>query len=231
MAKVSKTLAAFCRHDPALIAIAEGILARLGAAWNKGGGSGAAAERYAGLLAAADAAIEEQKARATGTLPCKAGCNHCCKFQRIVLTETEAVLAVRHVEGMEDGQRAAVVGAIMASVPTGAGNAPCAFLTDLGCAIYASRPIPCRGYYSLSEPACRAFLEHAGPPPQNLLTTRIVELAVLETSRAFRHSKFYEINGLMQRIYSDPAKPAAWAAGNPTEENDLVIDTKELLGG
>lgn len=230
MAKVSKTLAAFCNHDPALIAIAEVISARLGAAWNRGGGK-PAPERYAGLLAAADAAIEEQKARANVALPCKAGCNHCCKFQRIVLTDTEAVLAVRHVEGMAAGERATVVAAIMASAPTGADNAPCAFLTDRGCAIYPVRPVPCRGYYSLSEPACRAFLEHTGSPPRNLLTTRIVELAVHETSRAFRHSTFFEINRLMQRIYSDPAKPAAWAAGNPAGESDLAIDTREILGG
>jgi len=230
MAKASKTLAAFCNHDPALIAIAEGISARLGAAWNRGGGE-APPERYVRLLAAADVAIEEQKARATGTLPCKAGCNHCCKFQRIILTETEAVLAVRHVEGLAAEERASLVGAIMASTPTGVDNAPCAFLTDRGCAIYPARPAPCRGYYSLSEPACRAFLEHTGPPPQNLLTTRIVELAVLETARAFRHSRFYEINRLMQRIYSGPSKPVAWAAGNPTGEDDLTIDTKEILGG
>lgn len=227
---LSKTMAAFCRRDPDLLAIAEKVSARLGAVWNNSGGRSPAA-RYAGLLAAADAAIEEQKARATLPLPCKAGCNHCCQFQRITLTTSEAVLAVRHVEGMAAERREAVIGAIMTAAPTGVNNAPCAFLTGQGCAIYPVRPIPCRGYHSLSEPACRALLEGRGGPPQNLMATRIVELAVLETARAFRHSKFHEINRLMRRIYSDPAKPPLWAAETPTAEDDLVIDTKEFLGG
>ncbi|MDP2792775.1 MAG: YkgJ family cysteine cluster protein [Sulfurisoma sp.] len=232
MANVSKQLAAFCRHDPALLAIAEKVSARLAATWNSRANRDSPAARYADLLAAADTAIEEQKARATVALPCRAGCNHCCQFQRITLTTTEAVLLVRHLEERTPvEQKTAVIAALLSSSPTGVENPPCAFLTEQGCAVYASRPITCRGYYSLSESACRAFLADKRTPPQNLMATRIVELAVLETAKAFRHSQFFEINGLMRRIYSDPAKPAQWAAESPTDESDLAIDTKEMLGG
>lgn len=79
-------------------AVADKVLARLNTAWNQSkSASPGFADRYRELLRVADAEIGEMAARA-GDIPCRLGCTYCCKDERIVLTEKEAVLAVQHIE-------------------------------------------------------------------------------------------------------------------------------------
>lgn len=205
-------------------AVADKVLARLNASWNQ---SKSAlpdfAGRYRELLRVADAEIGEMTARA-GDLPCRAGCNYCCKDERIVLTEREAVLAVRHVETQFDAQqKARVVASILAAAPTSdQASVPCAFLVDERCAIYADRPLACRSYFSRSESSCHDFYLDKSRMPQRFSAPKMVEIAVREVTRAAKHSKLYEINTLMQRIYADPGKPALWAAERMSVESDLA---------
>ncbi|OYZ55764.1 MAG: hypothetical protein B7Y21_13950 [Hydrogenophilales bacterium 16-61-112] len=188
---------------PTGMAVADKVLARLNTAWNQSKTTAPAqSDRYRELLLVADAEIGEMTARA-GDIPCRLGCNYCCKDERIVLTEKEAVLAVRHVEEQLDSeQKTEVVTSILAATPTSdQASVPCAFLIDERCSIYASRPVVCRSYFS---------------------APKMVEMAVREVTRAAKFSKLYEINSLMQRIYADADKPAHWVAGRMSDESDLA---------
>ena len=206
------------------MAVADKVLTRLNATWNKSkSASPAYSDRYRELLLVADSEIAEMTARA-GDIPCRLGCNYCCKDERIVLTEKEAVLAVKHVEAQLDTeQKAKVVASILASAPTSdQASVPCAFLIDERCSIYADRPMACRSYFSRSVSSCHDFFLDKSKTPQRFSAPKMVEMAVREVTRAAKYSKLYEINALMRRIYADPDKPAQWAAERMSDESDLA---------
>lgn len=205
-------------------AVADKVLARLNTTWNQSkSASPDFSDRYRELLRVAEAEIGEMAARA-GDIPCRLGCTYCCKDERIVLTEKEAVLVVRHIEeqlGTE--QKVRVVESIRASTPTSdQASVPCAFLIDERCTIYADRPLACRSYFSRSVSSCHDFFLDKSRMPQRFSAPKMVEIAVREVTRAAKHSKLYEINSLMQRIYADPDKPALWAAERMSDESDLA---------
>jgi Fe-S-cluster containining protein len=209
---------------PTGMAVADKVLTRLNATWNQSkSASPAFTGRYRELLRVADAEIGAMTAQA-GDIPCRLGCHYCCKDERITLTEKEAVLAVRHIEEqLGPEQKAAVVASILASAQTSdRASVPCAFLVDERCAIYENRPLACRSYFSRSESSCHDFFLDKTKMPQRFAAPKMVEMAVREVTRAARHSKLYEINTLMQRIYADPAKPAQWAAERMSDESDLA---------
>ena len=205
--------------------VADKVLARLNTTGNQSkSASPDFAGRYRELLRVAHAEIGEMAARA-GDIPCRMGCNYCCKDERIVLTEKEAVLVVQHIEAQLDAeQKARVVESIRAAAPTSdQASMPCAFLIDDRCTIYADRPLACRSYFSRSVSACLDdFFLDKSRMPQRFSAPKMVEIAVREVTRAAKHSKLYEINSLMQRIYADPDKPARWAAERMSDESDLA---------
>ena len=205
-------------------AVADKVLARLNATWNQSkSASPDFSGRYRELLRVADAEIGEMAARA-GDIPCRLGCNYCCKDERIVLTEKEAVLVVQHIEAQLDAeQKARVVASIRAAAPTSdQASVPCAFLIDERCAIYAKSALACRSYFSRSVSSCHDFFLDKSRMPQRFSAPKMVEIAVREVTRAAKHSKLYEINSLMQRIYADPDKPTQWAAERMSDESDLA---------
>jgi Fe-S-cluster containining protein len=205
-------------------AVADKLVTRLGATWNQSKSAAPAdAQRYRELLRVADAEIGEMTAQA-GDIPCRLGCNYCCKDERIVLTEKEAVLAVQHIEqALGEAQQAAVVASIRASTPTSdQASVPCALLIDERCSIYADRPLACRSYFSRSVSSCHDFYLDKSTMPQRFSAPKMVEIAVREVTRAAKHSRLYEINSLLQRIYADPGKPALWVAERMSDETDLA---------
>lgn len=57
------------------------------------------------------------------------------------------------------------------------------------------------------------------------VTLRFIELAALDVlgkAEAERDRAPMEVNSLLRRIYSDPARLAQWSAGCPTDEPDLI---------
>jgi Fe-S-cluster containining protein len=225
----------FTNSDPALLCDAREILARLTGVW-RGTAGNSLPERYADLHGAVDAEIARIKDKVSVPIPCAKGCNHCCKFNEILITKYEGVLLVKHIENLDSKNKAAVVARILASTAKSGGgtHGPCVLLdanvAANGCSVYVSRPLPCRGYYSMSEPACNDRLNNGGRDPPNLVATRVVEFAALEVSNAATHPP-YEVNTLLRRIYSDPAKIALWASGRPTDEPDLAINPGEISQG
>ena len=124
---------------------------------------------------------------------------------------------------MDTGQKAKVVASIQAATPTSdQASVPCAFLIDERCSIYASRPLACRSYFSRSVSSCHDFYLDKSRMPLRFSAPKMVEMAVREVTRAAKHSKLYEINSLMQRIYADPAKPVHWVAERMSNESDLA---------
>jgi Fe-S-cluster containining protein len=204
--------------------IADKLLARLNSSWNASRSTAPdAADRYRELLNVADTEIATMTAQVSG-LPCRAGCNFCCRDERIVLTEKEAVLAVQHVEQQLDPElKARVVASIQAAAPTSdQASVACAFLIDARCAIYADRPLACRSYFSRSVASCEVFFHDKSQMPQRFAAPKLVEIAVREVTRAGKHSKLYEINTLMRRLYADPNKPQQWTTGAISDEHDLA---------
>lgn len=209
---------------PSGMAVADKVLARLNTTWNKSKTtSPVQSDRYRELLLVADTEIGDMTAQA-GDIPCRLGCNYCCKDERIVLTEKEAVLVIKHVEEQLDAeQKVKVIASIQAATPTSdQASVPCAFLIDERCSIYSSRPIACRSYFSRSAASCHDFYLDKARMPQRFSAPKMVEMAVREVTRAAKYSKLYEMNALMQRIYADPAKPAQWVTERMSNESDLA---------
>ncbi|MGO9443357.1 MAG: YkgJ family cysteine cluster protein [Thiobacillaceae bacterium] len=179
--------------------------------------------RYHELIAAADIEIDDILSK-TKNIPCRLGCNYCCRDERIPLTDTEAVLITKHIEEkLSETEKARLLESISDSSPTSdSASEPCAFLIDGRCAVYESRPLNCRTYFSTSEASCQTFLLDKTRQPQYWLAPKMLTYAVREVSRGAKYSRQYEINALFKRIYADPEKPAQWAAGIPTDEVDLA---------
>ncbi len=198
-------------------------MARLTASW-RGSAGGVLPDRYAALFEAADSEIAAALKALPVAVPCARGCDHCCRFNEIIVSRYEGVLLVRHIESLAPETRALVVARILASQSRSGGGreSPCVLLSPDGCAAYASRPLPCRAYHSISEPACRARLQKLAPDPPNVAATRVVEFAALEVSNAAKHP-VYEVNSLLARIYAEPIKIARWAAGDGADEPDLMM--------
>ena len=206
---------------------AEALLQHLRSAWQASAGK-PHPERYAALYAVVDAELAAVKERIGARIPCVQGCAHCCKFNQILVSSWQAALLVREIESLPAGEREMVVNRIVSSRgPSGGGVAsPCALLSEGGrCSVYGSRPLPCRGYYSMSEPDCRRRLSGAGSDPPTFVILRIIELAaldILSAAEADPDRAPMEVNSLLRRIYSDPSRLAQWAAGSPTHEPDLI---------
>jgi len=214
----------FYKDDPALLPDVDVMVAKLGAQWNRTQGS-APPERFKELMIAAEREIKDRVAQSRVPIPCKAGCDHCCRFPEIRISATEAVLVVRHIEQiMTPEDKAAFMASVQQSGTTGAGrNTACALLGSAGCTVYPSRPLACRSYNSLSVADCQRYRESGGQTPEILRTAVVVDSAAREVSRIYRHAKTYEMNALLRRIFSDPNKVARWLDGSPDDEPDLVL--------
>lgn len=202
---------------------ARSLLARLTASWRSTSGR-RLPDRLEALYDTADGEIAAAIRTYPIAVPCVRGCDHCCRFNEILVSRYEAALLVRHIEGLPAAERALVLARIQNSRARSGGGreSPCALLGAEGCSVYEHRPLPCRAYYSTSEPACRARLQGLAGDPPNLAATRMVEFGALDVSHAAKHP-IYEINTLLARIYADPAKIARWATGEGADEPDLAL--------
>lgn len=101
---------------------------------------------------------------------CGSGCSACC-FQTVPVTPVEALQLANDVrERLSDGEQKQVVERLREnaehySATPNENRVPgirCAFLDDSGCCrVHSSRPLRCRGHYSLSRNKCEAVLRGA----------------------------------------------------------------------
>lgn len=226
-AVVLKFVERFARADTGLRKAAEAMLARFAAAWSSSEGR-PRPERYAALYSIVDQELAAAKERLPAVVPCVRGCNHCCRFNEILISKWQTVLIVSAIEKLPPQEHASLVARILSSHGRSGGGitSPCALLSPEGvCSVYSQRPLPCRGYFSVSEPACRNRLYAGDADPPTFVTPRIIELAALDVLSAAESDGDrapMELNSLLRRIYSDPSRVAQWAAGRPSDEPDLV---------
>jgi hypothetical protein len=104
-------------------------------------------------MAAADEAwiVLRLAVERAGVLVCRAGCAACC-HQRVAVLPAEADLIARHIDKHDPGRRARLAG-------PRALHDPCPFLDGATCAIYAVRPLRCRGLHSRDATVCRKWPE------------------------------------------------------------------------
>jgi len=137
---------------------------------------------------------------------CKAGCGWCC-HQQVAIAPAEAMVIANHLELCFDepqrtawAQRVAALDAVtrgLTAIERGRLKQPCAFLVDDHCAIYAARPLRCRGVYSQDGTYCRwamdnsddaaaARRERNGPGPFIVAPSKIMDAALTGLARASR---------------------------------------------
>jgi hypothetical protein len=166
--------------------------------------------------------------RATGIEPgldCKRGCDYCCRGY-VSATAPQIFAAARAVRAQALSYEAARARVAAASEKVRGAewlarcrmHEPCPLLVEGACSIYASRPLACRGFVSLSVAACRRAFE------QN--TNDVVVPAVYGNVRsalenalraALKHhalpGESYELDTALQCVLARPDAEAAWLGG------------------
>jgi len=192
---------------------------------------------------AADAAWAEARpaveARRQPGFACAAGCAWCC-YQQVAVAPAEAVAIVRHVLQKFPPPALAALKARLVALDErtrGVGvagraelKAPCAFLEDGRCTIYAVRPLRCRGVYSRDAGHCRWAMEnpdqifgspdrHAKPGPYPVEPARIMDAALSGLARALRDQGLawtaLELTAAIRTALDTPDAAERYLAGEP----------------
>ena len=154
-------------------------------------------------------------------IACKKGCAHCCS-QDVAITAPEAFFvaaAVRSKQTLAEAllatdDRLRGVGAVERL-----GQVLCPLLKDAACSIYAARPLACRGFVSVSLPACLAtFVDHQAPnvpmPQANvnvLYTMRMLLKATLRLTGL--EDQTYEMTAAVAVALREPDAEKRWLNG------------------
>jgi Fe-S-cluster containining protein len=169
------------------------------------------------------------------TWACTAGCAWCCRMQ-VSVTLPEAAAIVAHVQAHCDAetqatlkQRVSDVARQVAGLSIPAyfqANVSCAFLTpDNRCAIYAARPVRCRGYYSADAAACAApYASPEGVVSAGDLTIPIDPFAQGHASgvqAGIKHGcaaagldgRTQELHAAVRAVWDDPKLVGRWVTG------------------
>lgn len=211
-----------------LLEYLERVLRFLVRAWD-GNIGWPASVKTQGLMKAIDTAqaatIKDDKSNPPPA--CRVGCNFCCKSERIVVSEEEAVLAVGAVAKMDSATRAGVMSNIDNCVATAtatrtATGSPCVFLVKGRCSIYDQRPIACRTYLSPCAKACEKRLA-SGSRVDAYRKALILGYAARAVKDGYGGVRF-EMNTLMRRIFESDNRLARWVSGHPTAETDIQAD-------
>ena len=201
----------------------------------------------AGAVAAAAGAADQAwadvrpavEARKQPGFACAAGCAWCC-HQQVAIAPAEAVAIARHVTRTFPPDALAALQARLAALDArtrGLGvpdraklKAPCAFLADGNCSVYAVRPLRCRGVYSRDAAHCQWAMEnpdqvfgspdrHAKPGPYPVEPARIMDAALTGFARALRDRglawEALELTAAVRIALDTPDAGERYLAGEP----------------
>ena len=161
---------------------------------------------------------------------CARGCNFCC-HQQVSVTPAEAIALAGGLREtfpapwLEQlrallAQRSATIAGFTSMAEYFAAGLPCGFLGAEGeCAVYAWRPVMCRGYHSLSRASCQEkYVDPAAPPPAIDRAGHRAAQATLQgvaagVAAAGLDGRFYELHGALLRALDTPDAAARWAGG------------------
>lgn len=211
----------------------------------RGGGAAAAT-----LPAAAAATVEiaervwsEQRpaaeARKQPGFACSSGCAWCC-YQQVSVAPAEAIAIAGHVRTSFSPAALAALKSRLAALdsksrglgPRGRASlkAPCAFLIDGTCSIYAVRPLRCRGVYSRDAGHCRWAMEnpdeifgnrerHGRPGPYPVEPAKIMDAALTGLARAFAEVRLpwgaLDLTAALRAALDTPDLAERYRAGEP----------------
>ena len=201
-------------------------------------GGGAAAAILPAAAAATVKIVEQSwseqrpaaEARKQPGFACAAGCAWCC-YQQVSVAPAEAIAIAGHVRMSFSPTALAALKSRLTTLdsrshglgPRGRARlkAPCAFLSDGTCSIYAVRPLRCRGVYSRDAGHCRWAMEnpdeifsnrarHGRPGPYPVEPARIMDAALTGLARAFAEHRL------------------SWGALDLTAALKVALDTPDL---
>ena len=119
-----------------------------------------AAGRPAERAAAAHRLLDELVAPGQPAWACRAGCAHCCRHP-VGVTFAEALRLRDAVRALPPAEAARIAAAVTATAQARRGQpwralagVPCPLLDGDRCAVYAARPLGCRGWGSTDATAC-----------------------------------------------------------------------------
>lgn len=156
-------------------------------------------------------------------IACSKGCSYCCS-QDVSVSGPEAFVVAAAVA--RDPRLAAAILETDEKLRTltpeeRLGKVLCPLLVDKICAIYASRPIACHAFVSVSLPACiAAFVEHKPPdipqPADDIQTMYAVRMLMLAALRLTGLSdQTYEMTPAVAAILRQPDAERRWLQGAP----------------
>jgi hypothetical protein len=196
-----------------------------------------AAERHLAAHPGADAAIGfvaslhgsidslAQSSRQRGVkLACTSGCSYCC-HARVEALPVEIFRIARFVRQAPAEHFAVLIARLEQHsvnpdpTQTWAQRAPCAFLDNGLCSIYAIRPSACRRAHSLDVEQCRAG---AAEIPQGLELLLGVEAMIVGTAQAYQVRglmvESHELCGALLQVLADSTVEERWYKGEQVFE-------------
>jgi Fe-S-cluster containining protein len=179
------------------------------------------------------------EARKQPGFACAAGCGWCC-HQQVALAPAEALAIARHVQQSFAPSDLAALKARLAALDSQSRGrsvreraqlkAPCAFLDNGRCSIYAVRPLRCRGVYSRNAEHCRWAMEnpealfgqpdrHAAPGPYPVEPAKLMDSALTGLARALHDQglpwEALELTAALRLALDAPDAADAYLAGQP----------------
>lgn len=173
------------------------------------------------LHAAADAAVEHWPQRTAHA--CAPGCSFCCYLWTDALPLEILRIAdyLQRTASPED--LAELCRRLGERLAAPLGQRPCGLLTADGrCAVYALRPMTCRGFHSFSKPSCQVVFEgQAAGHPTGL--DEWLHMLVAEMQAGFEHglgkhgfeSGWVELNEALLHALERPVSLRAWLHQEP----------------
>lgn len=183
--------------------------------------------RYASLLA--DSIVDSMPNPHTA---CGEGCSSCCETY-VLVSIPEAIAIASHVTTQDTGQKRPEILRRLRELAAARKTlrwdqikpAPCAFLVNRRCSIYAARPIPCRRYHALgSSAACDLYVLKGGGALADDTTATVdkrrmdaVKAVAIELAEACRELKLessrVELSAAVLLVLEKPDLADRWLKG------------------
>jgi Fe-S-cluster containining protein len=173
---------------------------------------------FANVYSGVSLDIEAVVGSMQGKVACREGCSYCCKSEKICVSIEEIYMISMVIFNDLSGDEAENVARLVETVARLATSkdtkniynegrgAPCVFLKNDTCSIYAQRPMACRSYLSLDNAPCESRLRDGGLGQKvavvsQPLKPRALEIAFWEVVRP--NAIKYEINAVFRYIVSN----------------------------
>jgi Fe-S-cluster containining protein len=173
------------------------------------------------LHAAADDAVQRAPRRREHA--CAPGCFFCCFLWTDALPLEVLRIADYLQRAASPGDLAAIRQRLSERLTAPLGERPCGLLTAEGrCAVYAIRPMTCRGFHSFSKGACQASFEQrtTGPTaaldePLHMLVAAMQEGVERGLAEYGFESGWVELNEALLHALERPASLTSWLNQEP----------------